>query len=101
MIRRPPTTISKILKFKKNDKNFKFKETGYYHAINFGLLPGQGEFGDFAFGGSLHYTFGNQYKQKLGVGIGAGVDSYIYSEIRTMIPIYLEGRGYFLNKPFY
>ncbi|MFT5834185.1 MAG: sRNA-binding regulator protein Hfq [Cognaticolwellia sp.] len=90
----------KKLKFKKKERDYQIKETGYYNAISVGFLPGLGQFGDFAFGGSLHYTFGYQYKPILGAGIGIGGDAYIYDAIQNIIPIYLEGRGYFSNKPF-
>lgn len=95
------TKEEKESKGKKEIKDFKFKETDYYHAVSFGLLPGQGEFGGFAFGGSLHYVFGYQYKPIIGAGVGIGADSYIYSEIRNIIPVYLEARGYLTkNQPF-
>lgn len=90
----------KILQFAGAPKNYIIKNTGFYHSVTFGLLPGTGEFGNFAFGGSLHYVFGFQYKPILGAGVGIGADSYIYNEIRTLIPVYLEARGYFIKKPF-
>lgn len=90
----------KKFKEKKQSKDFTVQDTGYYHSVTFGLLPGQGEFGNFAFGGSLHYVFGYQYKPIIGAGIGIGADSYIYSEIRNVIPVYLEVRGYLKNQPF-
>lgn len=94
------TKEEKTLKEKKRDRDFTSPKLGYYHAVNFGLLPGQGEFGTFAFGGSLHYVLGYQYKPIIGAGIGVGADSYIYSEIRSVIPVYLEARGYLQNQPF-
>lgn len=98
--------IKKIIKeqkgvdFQVKEKSYKIKDSGFYHAVVFGLLPGTGAEGSFAFGGSLHYTFGKQFKPILGAGVGVGVDSYIYDEIRTIIPIYAEARGYFMKKPF-
>ncbi|MFK7948395.1 MAG: hypothetical protein AB8G11_12465 [Saprospiraceae bacterium] len=94
------TKEEKKEKEKRRTKDFTVQDTGFYHAVSFGLLPGQGEFGNFAFGGSLHYVFGYQYKPIIGVGLGVGTDSYIYSEIRNIIPVYLEARGYLKKQPF-
>jgi sRNA-binding regulator protein Hfq len=90
----------KVLKFKKAERDYQIKELGYYNSITFGFLPGREQFGNFAFGGSLHYTFGYQYKRILGAGIGIGADAYIYDNIQNIFPVYLEGRGYFSEKPF-
>lgn len=91
----------KVLKFKKKERDYQIKDTGYFHSISFGFLPGRNaQFGNFAFGGSLHYTFGYQYKRILGVGIGVGTDAYIYNNIQNIFPVYLEARGYFSDKPF-
>ena len=91
----------KVLKFKKAERDYQIKETGYYNAITFGFLPGrEAEWGDLAFGGSLHYTFGYQYKRILGAGVGIGADVYIYNEIQNLFPIYLQGKGYLSSKPF-
>jgi sRNA-binding regulator protein Hfq len=91
----------KVLKFKKAERDYQIKETGYYNSITFGFLPGlDAEWGDLAFGGSLHYTFGYQYKRILGAGVGIGADVYIYNEIQNLFPIYLQGKGYLSSKPF-
>jgi sRNA-binding regulator protein Hfq len=91
----------KKIKSKKTERDYQVQDTGYFHSINFGFLPGRNaEWGDFAFGGSLHYTFGYQYKRMLGAGIGVGGDAYIYNNIQNVFPVYLQARGYFLNQPF-
>ncbi len=90
----------KKVKLKREEKEYQIKEKGYYHTLTAGFLQGVGEFGSFAFGGSMHYTFGYQYKSTLSTGLGVGSDSYFYSDIRSLIPIYLETRGYFMKKPF-
>ena len=71
----------------------------YYNALTFSLLLGTDDFGVTS-ATSFHYVFGYQYKPIIGAGIGVGMDSYFFSEVRNILPIYLEARGYLYEAPF-
>jgi hypothetical protein len=71
----------------------------YYHSLTFSILMGVDDFGLIA-APSFHYVFGYQYKPLIGLGVGTGIDSYNFSEIVNIIPLYLEARGYLYEEPF-
>lgn len=86
-------------------KPYDFKERGLYNATRFATLVGDDYFGQNSKGFSLSHSTGWMFNRWLGVGIGAGVETYDpeTSDIATY-PIFAELRGYFFAKnvsPFY
>ena len=80
-------------------KEYKFAESGIYHAIGFGMNASS-----FAPGLGLTYAIGYRFKPVIGVGIGTGLQGYDIGWGKNVIPVFAEARGYFLRKktsPYY
>ena len=81
------------------DHGYQYKNEGKYFNIMLGMMPGSGQFGDFAFGGSAQFSAGYHFNRFLGVGLGVGSDSYIDDDVRNLFPIFAEVKGFLLDNP--
>lgn len=79
---------------KPKDKNYEFKERGWYNATYFALGSGQSN-GNVQFVVGLHNITGFMLKRQLGIGLGIGVDNYAVGTGEVVYPIFAEARGYF------
>jgi len=82
----------------KQPKVYSFKEEGWYQNtsgfINFSFSGGAG----------IHHAMGFRFSRMLGVGLGTGIETHDFSEVRNIIPVYAEVRGFFAPKkvsPYY
>ncbi len=86
--------------------NYAFKEEGIFYVMSLSVFSSNSDVGEqnnSAVG--FHFVTGRQWNRFLGTGIGVGVDGYAsFSSGATLIPFYLQARGYFRKKwqsPFY
>lgn len=86
--------------------NYAFKEKGIFYSMSLSTFSSTNdveEQNETAVG--FHFVVGRQWQRLLGTGIGIGVDGYdSFSSGATLIPLYLQARGYFRKKwqsPFY
>lgn len=90
--------VATLLRRQKAEKVYAFRETGFYCATVFALLPGGGEYRS-EMGLSLQASFGYQLNRHLGLGIGASIDGYAnQASGDTFLPLFAEARGYLLKK---
>lgn len=89
-----PKTVAKV---------YAFKERGPYFSTFMASISGRVD-GDLKVGLGAHFTSGYQFNRWVGLGLGVGIDSYSTSVKRTVVPVFVEARGYFLkkyNSPYY
>lgn len=97
----PMTLIQKMSRNKKSQsflpKGITIQESGPYHIINGGALFGKetGFSDNYTTGVSFGYTYGHQFNKYISVGGGISLDTYDDS----FLPVYLDFRGYLMNKP--
>jgi len=77
---------------------YAFKEEGWYHNtsgfINFSFMGGAG----------IHHAMGFRFNRLLGIGLGTGIETHDFNNVRNIIPVYAEVRGFFFPKkitPYY
>ena len=78
--------------FVKEHRVYSFKEEGWYQNtsgfINFSFSGGAG----------IHHAMGYRFSRMLGVGIGTGIETHDFTEVRNIMPVYAEARGFFAPK---
>ena len=86
---------------------YAFTERGTYYSISLSTFSGgarqESPEGDTAMG--FHILAGYQWRRLFGLGLGLGIDGYdSFDHAATLVPVYLEARGYFLKRwqsPYY
>ncbi|MEO6131041.1 MAG: hypothetical protein ABIQ02_04285 [Saprospiraceae bacterium] len=87
-----------VYAFVKPDRIYAFKEKGWYQNTS-GFINVS-----FSGGAGIHHAMGYRFNRMIGVGIGTGIETHDFSDVRNIIPMYAEARGFFLpNKisPYY
>jgi len=96
--------IEKIMEQKYYEKNlnlqfkepYNFKEEGIYYALRGHFI--KGNFGDRqneSHGAGISGLIGKRFNRFVGIGVGAGYDSYIVDSGESVLPIFAELTGYF------
>jgi hypothetical protein len=79
-------------------KTYKFREEGLYN--NFSFFLNFSENG----GAGVHYSVGHRFSRMISVGMGIGYETNDFFYTRTIVPLYLEARGFFVPQrisPYY
>lgn len=80
--------------WQRREKTYKFKETGRYTTLCFGKMIGGNE------GFTFTTVSGYQFNRLNGIGLGIGLNRYVsdYYYKLSMLPIFVDYRGYLLKK---
>lgn len=96
----PATNVRKIRQKCKGDRvtiaqaPYRFREHGWYHATRASTLVNRN-----GIGLGLQHSSGIQLSRLLGLGLGLGVEQFSWDyDAHTIIPVFLEARGYLLPK---
>lgn len=80
-------------------KTYQFRERGWYNATNYGVFAngnGSGPFNNFTFSNAT----GFQMNRTGGIGLGFGVNKYGDFGELTVVPVFVEYRGYLRKNRF-
>lgn len=95
--------ITKKLKPKSKRKKYAFKERGVYNVTYFSSLHGQQD-NTLQIGLGICNILGYQMTRLFGIGVGGGISNYSLENGETIIPLFIESRGYFKRidrSPYY
>lgn len=90
----PSVSETKTRKPKEKIDPAKLRTTGIYNTTYLSFSYGQNLEQNFSIGAGIHTVTGKQWSQKLGLGLGIGIDNYRPSRGETVYPLYLDYRYY-------
>lgn len=96
--------VQEVLNQKVRNRDYNFKEEGFYNFTSISNFNSRSNFGDIFVGFGAHTVSGYQINRLIGLGLGFGIDNYEVSFAKRVVPLYLEARGYLLKKnisPYY
>lgn len=85
-------------KLRKKEKNYEFREKGYFNSTDISVNGSEGNWGRVNVGVAIANVTGYQFNRFIGAGIGVGFDTYQLLDSDQFIPIFAEARGYLLEK---
>lgn len=82
----------------KKEKSYEFREKGIFNSTDISVNGSENDWGRVKVGAAIANVTGYQFNRFIGVGVGLGFDTYELLDSDQFIPIFVEARGYLLEK---